>query len=137
MVSNDLETAQVLEDAADLYESEQIGWCTGTWIEKTDRGEVETLSMCAEGALMKAAGFNEQHIHAYGKFALLQTDIYLRDVDRDAFRRYVGAWRIVGETVGYDIPPWNDELVAGKQDVIDVFREIAKDLRNQAPAEEL
>lgn len=137
MVSNDLETAQVLEDAADLYESEQIGWCTGTWVEKTDRGETETLSMCAEGALMKAAGFDQEYIYSYGKYVLLQTDAYLRNMDDDAFRRYEGARRIVGDTVGYDIPPWNDELVAGKQDVIDVFREIAKDLRNQAPAEEL
>lgn len=109
---SDLEVAQVLEDAATLYEDEKIEWCDGYWVKLTDRGEVTTLSMCAEGK------------------------------DSGAYVRYVTARDLVNQKVGgVGVACWNDDMAdreqGGKQAVIETFREAAKDLRNRAPAEEL
>lgn len=130
----DLEAAQVLEDAADLYESERIDWCTGSWVE--NGGKV--LSMCAEGALMKAAGLKDRTIWAYEKISQLRSDTFLRNADNAAYDRYTTARDLVAQHVGgVSVTGWNDELAGGKQGVIETFREVAKDLRNNAPAEEL
>lgn len=134
----DLEAAQVLEDAADLYESERIDWCTGSWVEQTNRGEVATLSMCAEGALMKAAGLKDATIWAFEKHSQLRSDTFLRNADNAAYDRYTTAREMVDQHVGgVGVTGWNDELAGGKQGVIETFREVAKDLRNNAPAEKL
>lgn len=137
-MANDLDVARVLEDAATLYEDEKIEWCTGSWVEKTDRGEVETLSMCAEGALMKAAGLRDSIIWNFQKHSGLRCDTYLRNQDNAAYDQYATARDLVDRHVGgYGVTGWNDERAGGKQGVIDTFREVAKDLRNRAPAEEL
>src|SRR4029079_15943379 len=50
--------AQILEDAADLYQAEQVNWCAGAWY-KDDNGDSDVsnlkpgsaLSVCASTAL--------------------------------------------------------------------------------------
>lgn len=131
----DLEVAHVLEEAADLYESEKIDWCTGTWLH-TFSG---ALSMCAEGALMRAAGYQDQTIW---EFAQYYNEALLEEAGVEEYLRYTGARALVNVAIATDIPSWNDEVLAqdrstAKQTVIDTFRAVAKDVRNQAPAEEL
>lgn len=46
--------ADVLEKAADLYASEQVEWCAGSWTETIDDGK--KLSVCASTAIGLAAG---------------------------------------------------------------------------------
>lgn len=138
----DLEVAQVLEDAATLYEDEKIEWCKGGWVKNHVRLNLDTeevvptLSMCAEGALMAAAGLTNGTIAFYQD---RQDERDLVDADREASRRFAQARAVVTVAVGAPIPLWNDSISngGGKQKVIDTFREVAKDIRNTAPAEAL
>lgn len=112
--------AEVLERAADLYESEQIDWCQGapyriSWGKK--------LSACAMGALYLASGHNIQLengsvavndngvLYASGHSAARALGAFLDD-DR---------WTVAG---------WNDAGRRTKQEVIDAMKECAKELRN-------
>lgn len=141
----DLEVAQVLEDAATMYEDEKIEWCQGAWY----RGG----SMCAEGALMRAAGFAPLVIKSFQD--LNQQEQVLANVStgRETYSKLLGARKAVTDALPrtgsskQGIPYWNDSLTDGSEDaaskakakqaVVDMFRTVAKDLRNRAPAEEL
>lgn len=141
----DLEVAQVLEDAADLYESEQIEWCRGFWYRGAPGGP---LSMCAEGALMRAAGFNTVDVKRFQDSNQMETILALSPVGiGGGYRKLMGARAAITASLPDDkslgkigIPYWNDNMKPDevdanpKQVVIDKFREVAKDLRNQAPA---
>lgn len=141
MANIDLEVAQVLDDAADLYESEQIEWCKGSWYTdfKPGPGIITatgtTISMCAEGALMKAAGLRDTTIAGYNA---TQRESLLGQDGAEARNKFNAARSVVSAALTEPIPTWNDRSsTCDKQAVIDVFREIAKDIRNNAPAEEL
>lgn len=133
------EVADVLERAADLYESEEIDWCLRAWGRETGLtvnhdGVIKGQFHCAEGAILRAAGFTmRQIIESQGSSAgnpvsvvdLLETPVVL------------GALSAVKEHLG-DMAPgqrlwqYNDGLLLsdGKQTLIQVFKETAKELRN-------
>lgn len=148
---NDLDVAQVLEDAATLYEDEKIEWCQGAWYRQP--GCFGPLTMCAEGALMAAAGFAPIVVKTFQDGNQSEQILANASTGREAYSKLLGARKAVTDALPpvasgkQGIPYWNDRLTGGfedaagnakaKQAVIDMFRTVAKDLRNQAPAEEL
>lgn len=124
--------AQVLEDAARLYRDEKIQWCRKQWINfGTNAGHGEAvMSMCAEGAIMKALGWSELDIAQYQASSRM---------DRLTGQQKANYWQVVGlvtraatgEEFSTALHPWNDEVANNKQDVIDLFENVAKDLRNE------
>jgi hypothetical protein len=139
--------ADVLERAADLYESEKVEWCAGRWV-KVPRilGEA-TISGCAATAVAMAAGLSHQVAQVIGGSSMLdriyqtavrnhaqiadqrkQAELYI------AVRVFVDQ-RVMAMTEGAmaSVVIWNDTqpLLQGKQNTIDLFKEIAKDMRNE------
>lgn len=164
------EIAGVLEDAARLYRDEKVQWCAGTWISPGVNGvpystsefsdvlanmpEDATLSMCAEGALMRAAGFSLVGVH---ELAMNSNREYVLSLEDDSETvRYVAARRALLAHLRdrplneylLDVPAWNDHLgyeevprtdasrtvirdsELAKASVIDAFEATAKELRN-------
>lgn len=131
------ETADLLERAADLYESEQIDWCRGSWGTSINYIGIDTAAHgqfhCAEGALLRAAGFSLEQIEASqhrlsGEAAdvckLLATPVVWAGIE--AVNSHLGHY------VGPRLYHYNDQLAArfAKQTLIQAFKETAKDLRN-------
>lgn len=127
------QVAQVLEDAARLYRDEKIQWCRKQWINfGTNAGHGETvMSMCAEGAIMKALNWEDQDIARYQAVGSMGGGI--------TSQQKASYWQVVGlvtraatgEDFSTALHPWNDEVANDKQDVIDLFENVAKDLRNE------
>lgn len=128
---SDEQVADILEKAADLYQSEQVEWCANDWIRISAE---EKVSVCAGGALALAAGVNMELFHkAYGdqysNGSLLANDPRNREF-----------MQVLNRTAGYlgrPVPSWNDDPRDrnSKQNVIDRFRMIAKDIRNNIEGE--
>lgn len=142
MASNDLDVAQVLEDAAALYEDEKIEWCTTSWAKKVVRYNgvttVPVVTMCAEGALLTAAGFTMDQVLDF-QYTHNGREGHLIELDPRTYNRFAGARRRLVEAIGGYVTTWNDHMDAetGKERVVETMRTVAKDIRNQAPAEEL
>lgn len=131
------ETADLLERAADLYESEQIQWCKGSWAAlDLQSGQFH----CAEGALLRAAGFSwKQVLDAQAKsfssegktdpdaifhvMRLPQIQQAIRAIDGHVVRIEDGTAWLWG---------LNDHLTpdTAKETLIQRFKEAAKELRN-------
>lgn len=109
MNMSNADVAQVLEDAADLYQSEQVEWCSGAWVRfNKDTG---VLSACAEGALFLARGYDratvrEELDNLFRKDPLAKAarDALLATIKQD----------YPGET---QVHLWNDNRIGGRQPV--------------------
>lgn len=160
------EVADVLEKAADLYQSEQIEWCQGSWekesyhvkadlgvqayftsneavigamMEEAQIAFEKITSMCASGALARASGLpvlQAQEIESLvPRLTLWPDNRNLYILAREAVLKTIRSqstnpFRADDPYLTNNIPQWNDEKSRTKQEVIDVFRETAKDLRN-------
>jgi hypothetical protein len=142
------EMADVLEKAADLYESEQVEWCRQTW-----GGMVPGVGMtaCASSALANAVGLD----HFYAQSLELRVMAGISDGLSGPARLYMKTRQHVDRALGQNLPAWNDEekvvpvlvgpvfkgsdsyavsravSLRSKEQVIDLFKELAKDLRNE------
>jgi hypothetical protein len=112
-----LRSAEILEKAADLYRSETVDWCQGQWINSDN----EQLTMCAEGALLLAAGFSFEEI------VMLSDTGVSNVVKHDDWN---GARMRLHIHLNASVFGWNDRRERTKQDVIDAMEATAKDLRN-------
>lgn len=136
MISKD-KVAEVLEAAADLYESEQYEWCQGAYF----RGDFDIgISMCASQALRTACGERLYAVSEHTRAVRADTQHLDRPLLQAAFEELDLA--PYGEELdrsaeGFLIA-WNDDGWASpdsrrtKQEVIDLFKDKAKELRNQA-----
>ena len=132
------EIAEVLEKAADLYESETVEWCRGDLLvtdaskynERRSIGSspmsaTKLLSVCAVGALMIAAEVDMvDYYNVAGPY----------DSDHRARMKLVRTCRqlVVDKmNLGMGLEAWNDSVVKNKATVIEAFKETAKDLRNE------
>lgn len=106
--------AGVLERVADAWESGKLGWCQGRSFQyKNSRYEVSeenVVAACSMGAIMLEVGI---------------LNYFLRREVIGALREHLG-----DPTDLWSVSTWNDEPGRTKQQVIDVFKETAKDLRN-------
>ena len=134
MINNSM-IADTLEAAADLYEAEKYDWCQGNYHRSTDQG----ISICASQAIRMACG-EKLYSDSPGHWISDQTRVNL-SLLRAAFR----ALNLTPFGSEGDLIKWNDQgqLVTlafplntsprrTKQEVIDLFKEKAKDLRNQS-----
>lgn len=130
------ETADLLERAADLYESERIEWCTGGWARPMFNG-FKGQFHCAEGALLRAAGYTWIQVLDAGVGVMDLSDptkicsLIRRPEIQQAIRAVNG--HIVSKADG---AAWlwnmNDGLSekSAKQTLIEAFKDAAKELRN-------
>jgi hypothetical protein len=133
------QVADVLEASADLYESEQYEWCQGAYY----RGDLQVgISMCASQALRTVCG-ERLYETEEGSRALRSDSSRL---DKPLLRAALKALDLApsGEEwqnnhEGFLIT-WNDKSENSlqgirprrtKQEVIDLFKDKAKELRNQ------
>lgn len=141
--------AEVLEKAADLYESETVDWCQGKW----GRLDADTgvLSLCASSALAVACGLTQseaEDLEAWIQFnntdksvavpagyrgIAPQITTYIRarqHLDQVLSERAVGA-EAAHTGLIVTTPWWNDNHVTlTKAEVVETFKDVAKDLRN-------
>lgn len=132
------ETADLLERAADLYESEQIQWCKVNWATPYSEDRSGQFH-CAEGALLRAAGYSwKQVLDAQMKSSSAKKDdpdIIARMMRLPKIQQAIRA--VNGHTVHpQDNTAWlwdlNDRLTpdTAKEALIQRFKEAAKELRN-------
>lgn len=113
-----LQVAEVLEKAADLYESEQYEWCQMT-LAQYDKSPVRQLvSLCASGALAIASGYWDGRV----------TNSDLTSAYQDAYNAL--KWAVLEKADGFTVEGWNDRANRTKQEVIDTMKETAKGIRN-------
>lgn len=149
--------AQVLEDAAQLYEAEKVEWCAGSWGDGEKDG-VGPLSVCASTALGMAAGLGwvmpavmeEFHLDASMDHMELAGSVGFADYQLGpealtwspaSDELYRKTRQLVDMRLGEELPEFNDEedwddagLILTprrtKQEIIDLFKDTAKELRN-------
>ena len=119
----DKETAaEVLEKAADLFESSKLKWIQGSL------GDLETTA-CAYGGVRVAAGCTaESNLNVERSvWGLIVWGLVEILADR------LGMEPNCGPIVG-TIAEWNDQKGRTVAEVIDLYKEAAKDLRNANPS---
>lgn len=104
------DVAQVLEDAADLYESEKVEWCTGLWAKRQERTGV--ISACAEGAILLARGYDwfaiwDRSATLFDRDLLAQAAnvALLKEINRGSTHLWTGVYT------------WNDQAIGGRHKV--------------------
>lgn len=147
------EVATVLETAADLYESEQVEWCEGNWAQlPSSHADPNTpVSVCAEGALLLAAGFTAAEVGRKGNRLFPESPLALRALsalectinqgrNMDDFRN-AHTWndtiignrmptRVIGRE-GLEVETLTaPNIPLAKSQVIEALKQTAKDLRN-------
>ena len=131
------QTADLLERAADLYESETIDWCNGAWAREHGTGHPNGGGQyhCAEGALLRAAGYTwEQVLGATHATENTEEDGVFSLMTQPQIQAAVRA--VKGCLSGDDGFLWlwqlNDKLPGStaKQELIQRFKNAAKELRN-------
>jgi len=149
--------AQILEDAADLYQAEQVNWCAGAWY-KDDNGDSDgsnlkpgsALSVCASTALGMAAGLGvlvPEFLEDNGSRA--RPDLSTEEEGwhwayvwtEEDVQRYKNTRALLEGRLEQRLPEFNDaaerDVLDGeavplrtKQEIIDLFKDTAKELRN-------
>jgi hypothetical protein len=114
------QVATYLEAAADLLESETFGWCK--WSLAMRNGSLLT-HVCAIGALRFVIG------------GTMFVDLGSNDEELYK-RRLVPALEALSTALvdrgSNSVSGFNDQETTTKQDVVDLFKETAKDLRNRS-----
>lgn len=106
---NNDQAAEVLEQAADLLESEKIGWCQNQYIGRWG----QKINACAVGAILLVTGMPVETYCMGGNEVDDLTSIISLAVLNDE-----------------DVEHWNDKYGRTKEEVIDLFRDSAKKFRN-------
>ena len=128
--------ADILEQAADLLETN--GWCRGDFEDNAGRH-------CAVGAIRCVTGQQavEQEIHEASTRLGTSPNLHLRNKFKEVMNASLDATNILAEKLsqtwrGPDeyvyIPTWNDEAARTADEVIDLMKHTAKDLRNRKEA---
>lgn len=119
---NMIKGAEILEAAADGWESGQYEWVRGAFQMPVERDGCTVMGFCSVGVLMYHYGNREgtqEATRALGKSIIDEIPTHVREDDPLS-----GAYAFV--------PFWNDQVATDKADVVDRFKRAAKDLRNEA-----
>lgn len=135
------EIAEILEAAADQFESGQVGWGTGAYevtgsYHRDENGKVqftpfETPQYCAVGIVRKVMRDRNPAVdpliadHA----AWVVAGHISQSLNLPVARFEPGAELL---KLGRQLPKWNDERGRTKEEVIEAFKLAAKDVRNAA-----
>lgn len=144
------EIADVLERAADMYESEQVEWCRGSWGGKQQDGG---MTACASSALGLAAGITHAQVRDLEMIVATGLVWGNNGLGTKWERLYLATRRHVDHALGSVLPAWNDQQTTqysvdhthkdyplltfknvpsrSKEQVVQLFKELAKDLRNE------
>jgi hypothetical protein len=116
----------ILERAADILESEKVPWCKGSYF-NDDRPLAETImSACALGAL-RLAMVKESHWNL-GDMRRAPEWLTDAEIKIDAIIcTHVGAELDIDS-----IATFNDWPDTTRDQVVEIFKQVAKDLRNDA-----
>jgi hypothetical protein len=127
-------------DPADILEAAADELQTNGWIKKRLK-DVDGRH-CAIGAMQKVAGYEEawrQHIDGWRPAETTPEPLVTREPLVEASKRYMLAEAVLahhlsqeGLTVG--VGGWNDQPERTAEEVIDVMKHVAKDLRNRKEA---
>lgn len=131
-----VEVADVLDKAADLYQAEQVEWCAGKWVTVVPSGNLYAplkMSVCAGGAIALAAGMSAQKFYAHHAGTGTAGGI-LADPNYGRFNEVLER---TGEYLGQPVVSWNDNmaLIRSKADTIDMLKRAAKDIRDDIERE--
>lgn len=113
--------ADTLEAAADLMES--VGWTKGTYVSVSPTtGQVD--GYCSVGALRQAQVNSGNYFLAAWHLSqhLRNTEVVTCNGVLSSSADWISAEGVIAA--------WNDHLSGGGSDVIDTFKTVAKDLRN-------
>lgn len=118
--------ADILEQAAELLESENVTWIQGNYhrIQVVKDGSM-VHGFCAVGALRKVAGII---IDRHDALRLKAVDDAGKSLLMVAMPELPSAWRSCW------VEAWNDAEGNTQEQVIDTMKLAAKELRNQRPA---
>lgn len=131
-----VEVADVLDKAADLYQAEQVEWCSGKWITVVHSGDEAgslKMSVCAGGAIALAAGMNTQKFFSHHSGCGTAGGI-LADPNYDRFNEVLNR---TSDYLGQPVVSWNDSPATprSKADTIDMLKRAAKDIRDDIERE--
>lgn len=127
--------AEILEKAADLYESETIDWCQN----QNFSPGTEKVSACAQGAIYLAMGTHRirtTEIYYYGHYdgRLAYTMKAAEPCRPTEWSKRLSEAELVihklGQALKTHVPSFNDMVGRTKQEVIDMMKDTAKELRN-------
>lgn len=120
MNSLNQEAAEILETAADLYESGALEWIAGR------EDSVDQISgqkfACAFGAAKTARNINAHRLIAFHRAGEVVYKKLPPEVKKPLPAHYVANWN--------EVIYWNDQTLPGQAAVVEVFKLAAKDLRN-------
>jgi hypothetical protein len=124
MTNYPTDPADILEAAADLLESK--GWKQGEFMNAIDPDDATRF--CALGAIRVVTGYSmaAKEYRQAGDYATY----------RERHRHSMEACLALAAKVGQDVPTWNDRPGRTADQVIDVMKHAAKDLRNRAALHE-
>lgn len=150
----DKTAADILEIAADLYESETVNWCQEAWVnpdltshfegvytspdwvrdwEEMPNEAASQINACVMGALALADGFTWQQNMQLGTENII--GVHGSDQLREAVAALDSHLSEQGpEEYPSNIPFWNDAEGRTKDEVIEAIKETAKGLRNREVA---
>jgi len=120
------EPADILEAAADLLQSR--GWQQRAFSDHADPRKA--TAFCAIGAIRTATGYSLAAVE-YQNFGAVLYNVY-----RERYVYSMQASVALAAKVGGDVPAWNDRPDRTAEEVIDVMKHAAKDLRNRAALHE-
>lgn len=118
------EYAEVLETAADLWKSGRVDWTQAQYSRELQTGDTWALHVCAVGGLCTADIVLRQ-----GKDTQSSVE-YLAGSQRPHPLITFLDTKIRSTGLIHGLIGWNDEPGRTKQEVIDLFEQTAKDLRN-------
>jgi hypothetical protein len=133
---------EILERAADILESERVAWCQGTYFRRDMKGSSSfidsdyrpPLSACALGAIRIAAVGEDASYRGLTDSMPTWLGEVESDLD-DILTGYLADNIPLDESLS-DYPDWggmaiyNDVPGREKAEVIEVFKQVAKDMRN-------
>lgn len=128
-------SAEALEKAADMLESGQVEWIQGDF-ETLVNGDTGLMGHCAVGALCKAAKETWRRNHPIATEALGYVKPHVFDSVYDLARKEATIPSILPTKENWDAESamlmFNDRVARDKEEIIEVFKRAAKDIRNQA-----
>jgi hypothetical protein len=122
--------AELLEAAADLFESGEREWCQGKLLMPTNARFENATAVCSIGALRTVSQRRVQMVEGYllggylGEQPLAAADIYHAEQ-----LAYCSMNQHTGRA---SLAHWNDHAVKDVGEVVEAFKLTAKDLRNRA-----